>query len=559
MTVQAVAEPVDSLPLNTLPLNAIQPSDLNPRKRFDEATLQELASSIEEHGLLQNIVVRSHPNEDGTWQIVAGERRYRALQLLVEEGKLEPDYQVPITIREVSDFELLMLATAENIQRSDMTPLEEADAFAQLVKLGDNEEAIALRTGVALSTVKMRLKLSSGLCADARRALEDETITLSQAQALLLASKGLQKDLLPRIIEFDYSSKDIKRLVTQDRVPVGRNIFPLEAYTAAKGAILTDIFQPEHQGWFDDRELFIRLQNEAVEQKLADYQEQGLGVEVERYFMPYKYEAGEGVVVILNDYDFSVEFREGYVKRPERQPSPTSSSSAIQEAKPKQNRRRDRWESTTLTRALHEEASKDFRLCLILNVMALLGVRGFDLERDEGSFGNLDITNRIFSDTFKEQFAKDLELLTGDDEVSESAAQQRADDTRVYLPTLNAFDEDVSNVFETLKAMEDDELQSLFSRLTTTLISHTSSDTPWNTEVKRLVARETGLEVKEYFDASDKGYLSLHTKAELAELAGEAGVVLDVSAVKKSAAVDYLAQNDKVRAYVPERLLLKAA
>ena len=65
-----------------------------------------------------------------------------------------------------------MLATTENIQRSDMTPLEEADAFVRLVKLGDNEEAIALRTGVALSTVKMRLKLASGLCADARRALE---------------------------------------------------------------------------------------------------------------------------------------------------------------------------------------------------------------------------------------------------------------------------------------------------------------------------------------------------------------------------------------------------
>ena len=135
-----------------------------------------------------------------------------------------------------------------------MTPLEEADAFVQLVKLGDNEEAIALRTGVALSTVKMRLKLANGLCADARRALEAETINLSQAQALLLASKGLQKELLPRVLEVGYGPKDIKRLITQDKVPVGRNIFPLEAYADAKGSITTDIFQPEHPGFFDDKD-----------------------------------------------------------------------------------------------------------------------------------------------------------------------------------------------------------------------------------------------------------------------------------------------------------------
>ena len=550
MTVRTVVEPTRPSALSTLPLNAIQPSGLNPRKHFDEAPIRELAASLEEHGVLQNLVVRPHPDDEGVWQIVAGERRYRALQHLVEEGKLEPDYPVPITIKEVSDFELLILATTENIQRSDMTPLEEADAFMQLVKLGDNEEAIALRTGVALSTVKMRLKLATGLCADARRALEAETINLSQAQALLLASKGLQKELLPRVLEVGYGPKDIKRLITQDKVPVGRNIFPLEAYTDAKGSITTDIFQPEHPGFLDDKELFVKLQNEALEQKMAAYKEQGLAVEVTRYFMGYQFEEGEGVVVVLNDYDFSVEFKEGFIKRPEPESSPTKK---VKQDKPKENRRRNQWEATTLTRALHEEASKDFRLCLILNVMALLGIRGFDSKREPGVLENKEANNRVFSETLKVRFDQDRQKLTegygGDGlRVGDSLAEP-------YLPTLSAYDEGVTHVFDTLKAMPDDELQSLFSRLTATTISHASSDVPWNTEVKRIVAKETGLEVAEHFDASARDYLSLHTKAELGELAKEAGVVIDVTAMKKTAAVDYLSQSDKVKSYVPSRLL----
>ena len=252
----------------TLPLSALTPSGLNPRRRFDESVIAEPAASILEHSLLQNLVVRPHPTDVGLWQIVAGKRRYRALQHLLESGAIAEDYPVPVTIREVSDFDLLLLATTENIQRQDMTPLEEADAFVKLMELGDDEDAGALRTGVSPSTVRLRLRLASGLCADARRALEADRLTLAQAQALFLGSKGLQKEVLPRILEGDTSPKDIKRMLTNAKIPVGRNLFPLGAYTAAKGSITTDLFQPEHPGWFDNKELFIKLQNEAVEKKL---------------------------------------------------------------------------------------------------------------------------------------------------------------------------------------------------------------------------------------------------------------------------------------------------
>ena len=556
MTVQAVVNPAHPVSLNVLPLSAIKPSDLNPRKRFDEAAVRELASSIAEHGLLQNLVVRPHPDDEGLWQIVAGERRYRALQLLAEEGTLEPDYQVPITIKEVSDFELLMLATTENIQRSDMTPLEEADAFARLVELGDNEEAIALRTGVALSTVKMRLKLASGLCADARRALEAETINLSQAQALLLASKGLQKELLPRVIEVDYSPKDIRRLIVQEKIPVGRNLFPLEAYTNAKGSITTDLFQPEHPGWFDNKELFIKLQNEAVEKRLEALREKyGEGnVFTTDYFLAYRYVEGEGAVVVLNHHTFSIEVHEGLVTRPEPKAVTSPSTNSDGEKKPKENRRRNEWEATTLTRAIHEEASKDFRLCLVLNVMALLGVHGFDVKLEEGKTNRREPNNRVFSETLQEAFDT-LRTTFAAGGLEPTRSPYSTDEP--YLPRLSLYGESITQVFELLKELPDIDLYTLFARLTAVSISHGTSDVPWEAEVKRIVVKETGLEVKYHFDASDSDYLALHTKAELGELAKEAGVHLDVTGMKKAAAVTYLSASEKVKAFVPERLLPK--
>ena len=556
MTVQTVIEPTHPGALSTLPLNTIQPSGLNPRKRFNEAPIRELAASVEEHGVLQNLVVRPHPDDEGVWQIVAGERRYRALQLLAEEGKLEPDYPVPTTIKDVSDFELLMLATTENIQRSDMTPLEEADAFARLVELGDNEEAIALRTGVALSTVKMRLKLALGLCADARRALEAEAINLSQAQALLLASKGLQKELLPRVIEVDYSPKDIRRLIVQEKIPVGRNLFPLEAYTAAKGSITTDLFQPEHPGWFDNKELFIKLQNEAVEKRLEALREKygETNVFTTDYFLSYRYIEGEGAVVVLNHHTFGVEVHEGLVTRPEPKPAKPIPTDTDGEKKPKENRRRNEWEATSLTRAVHEEAAKDFRLCLVLNVMALMGVHGFDIKLEEGKTSRREPNNRVFSHSLQEAFDT-LRTLLAENGLEPARSPYSTEEP--YLPRLSLYGEGVTRLFELLKRLPDIDLYTLFARLTAASIAHGTSDMPWDAEVKRIVAKETGLKVKEHFDASDPDYLTLHTKVELEELALEAGVHLDVTGMKKAAAVTYLSAHEKVKAFVPERLLPK--
>lgn len=530
------------LPL-TAPLTLLQPSKLNPRKSFEKSSLIELANSLLEHGLLQPLVVRTHPEQEDHYEIVAGERRFRALSYLLEQGQIEANYPVPIILREVSDFDLVLLATVENIQRSDMTPLEEADAFVTLVELGENEEAIALKTGVAASTVKLRLKLATGISANVRRALEKGNLTLSQAQALTMVSKSLQNDLLPRVVDYGYGPKDIKRLITQDKVPVTRAFFALEAYTEAKGTIITDMFEPDNPGWFDSLELFIKLQNEAIQTKLTELKEQYSVVETSDTFYAFDYVEGDGAVIELNPYSYEVTLHERVIRRPASAQKLTTPSSEKRE-----NRRRNEWEATTLTRAVHEKASEDFRLCLILNIMMLLSVKGFDIKLETGKPGKPSASNRIFSDTLQTAFTKFISDLNLDD--------TEAEEDKPYLPKVKPYNQNTFDLFEKLTAKADAELYQLFSQLTAVMISHGYDDTPWNTDIKKIVARETGLEPKDYFDASDLDYLKLHTKTELAELAEAVSISIDVTAMNKADAVAYLNKHKAIKAYLPNRLVL---
>ena len=245
---------------------------------------------------------------------------------------------------------------------------------------------------------------------------------------------------------------------------------------------------------------------------------------------------------------------EGLVTRPEPKPTKTPSTNTDGEKKPKENRRRNEWEATTLTRAVHEEASKDCRLCLVLNVMALIGVHGFDVKLEEGKTSRREPNNRVFSHSLQEAF----------DTLRTTLAEGGLEPTRSpysteepYLPRLSLYGDSITHLFELLKELPDIDLYTLFARLTAASIAHGTSDVPWDAEVKRIVAKETGLEVKDHFDASDSDYLALHTKAELGELAKEAGVHLDVTGMKKAAAVTYLSAHEKVRAFVPKRLLPK--
>ena len=135
------------------PIESLKPNPDQPRKIFTSDVLEELAASIRDKGVLQPILVRSQPGEDGVWQIIAGERRWRASQM----ARLT---EVPIVVREMDDVEVFEVAIIENVQRADLNPLEEADAYRLLMeRFGRTQDAVAGIVGKSRSHVANTLRL----------------------------------------------------------------------------------------------------------------------------------------------------------------------------------------------------------------------------------------------------------------------------------------------------------------------------------------------------------------------------------------------------------------
>ena len=166
----------------TAPIEHLRPGQFQPRRRFDEAELGELADSIRAHGLLQPILVRRI--EDG-FEIVAGERRWRAAQ----KAQL---HEVPIVVRDLDDGAALEVALVENVQRQDLTPLEEAEGYRRLInQFGHTQEALGRLVGKSRSHVANTLRLLD-LPEQVRVMLQDGQLTAGHARAVLAAENPLQ-------------------------------------------------------------------------------------------------------------------------------------------------------------------------------------------------------------------------------------------------------------------------------------------------------------------------------------------------------------------------------
>lgn len=198
-------ETVQELPLTELVANQFQ-----PRTVFDGDRIEELAVTIEEHGLLQPIVVR----KQGTgYEIIAGERRYRAVRSLGWET-------IPAIVKEMTDETTASLALIENLQREDLTPIEEAEAYERLLALQDiTQEVLARKLGRSQSTIANKLRLLR-LPMDVREALKQRTITERHARALLpLKDEALQVTVLAEILEREWNVKETERRVERLMTP----------------------------------------------------------------------------------------------------------------------------------------------------------------------------------------------------------------------------------------------------------------------------------------------------------------------------------------------------
>ncbi|ACG75692.1 parB-like partition protein [Anaeromyxobacter sp. K] len=179
----AAAAPAPAIPgrtLLTLPVEAIERNPEQPRKRFEDAKLEELAASIRQHGIVEPILVRK---DGGRYRILAGERRWRAAQ---RAGLKE----VPAVLREATDREAFELALVENLQRADLNAIEEAEAYEVLqADHGLTQEAIATRVGKERSTVANALRLLK-LPEDVRESVRGGQLDMGHARALLGLEDG---------------------------------------------------------------------------------------------------------------------------------------------------------------------------------------------------------------------------------------------------------------------------------------------------------------------------------------------------------------------------------
>ena len=182
-----------SPPSPRCPFPRSEPNPQQPRHEFDEASLKELADSIREKGVLQPILAEA--DKDGAYIIIAGERRVRAARLAGLQ-------KIPVVVRQFSRQEKLEIALIENVQRDDLTPIEEALAYRRLMEMADlSQEQIAVKVGKDRSTIANTLRLLK-LPEDARDALSRGAISAGHARALLmLVNPSDQQVLLRRIVE----------------------------------------------------------------------------------------------------------------------------------------------------------------------------------------------------------------------------------------------------------------------------------------------------------------------------------------------------------------------
>lgn len=188
----------------SIPISQVESYSGQPRKHFDEESLQELADSITEHGIIQPLTVRKLSS--GYYQIIAGERRWRAARLAGLQ-------EVPVIVMEADDRKAAELAMIENLQREDLNPIEEAAGFQSLIETYHmTQEEAAQRVGKSRSAVTNALRLL-GLSPSVRKLVEENKLTAGHARALVPLSPSLQESAANAIIAGGLSVRQTEALV----------------------------------------------------------------------------------------------------------------------------------------------------------------------------------------------------------------------------------------------------------------------------------------------------------------------------------------------------------
>jgi ParB family chromosome partitioning protein len=217
----ASAEPASQ---RRVPIELIRPGVFQPRRRFAEAELEALAQSIREKGILQPLLVRPLAGEEAEFELVAGERRWRAAQRL---GL----HEVPVIVRPIADSEALEIALVENLQRENLSPLEEAEAYSRLMEeFGRSQASLAEAVGKSRSHVANTVRLLS-LPAPVRRQLDEGELSAGHARALLAALDPVA--LAEEVMRRGLNVRATERLVQRRAKTPPAKHYPRDPDTAA--------------------------------------------------------------------------------------------------------------------------------------------------------------------------------------------------------------------------------------------------------------------------------------------------------------------------------------
>lgn len=256
-----MANPAKKITLSSsrdIPFNKLVLSQSNVRRVKAGVSIEELAEDIARRGLLQGLSVRpvtdEAETETGMFEIPAGGRRYRALELLVKKKRLAKTAPVPCIVREDGIAEEDSLA--ENVQRAPLHPLDQFRAFLTLKEKGQSEEEIAATFFVSVSVVKQRLKLAS-VSPKLLDLYAEDSMTLDQLMAFTVSGDHeRQEQVFERLQQsYDKQPYSIRRMLTEGAVRVSdkrAQFIGVDAYVEAGGTVLRDLFQSDDGGWLQD-------------------------------------------------------------------------------------------------------------------------------------------------------------------------------------------------------------------------------------------------------------------------------------------------------------------
>ena len=251
--------------MRMLPISRLIPNPSQPRRQFDDAALRELTESIREQGILQPLIARTIPSNEDKFEIVAGERRWRAAQRAQV-------HEAPVIVREFNDAEAFAVALIENIQRDELSPLEEAEAFSRLAKdFGKTQEQVADVVGKSRSHVANMIRLLD-LPDDVRKMLQDGSLSMGHARAILrapdpseLALKIVTEGLNVREAEL-LGKKSRKKTLGKSSRYKRKGLLNKDADTLALERELSNGLGAKVEVTFDGTGGYLRLQYKSLEQ-----------------------------------------------------------------------------------------------------------------------------------------------------------------------------------------------------------------------------------------------------------------------------------------------------